>query len=107
MARDNSRVAQALLIIAREHSGCRFSSISIVAAFQAKFIFNVYSDFAVINYSPLKIRCFFGFTAMPRTRRRRSFGSFGQKTQANSKLPASSPIRLCPRQSSVFSHYTS
>jgi hypothetical protein len=50
---------------------CRFSSISRVAAFHAKFIFNVYSDFAVINYSPLKIRCFFGFTAMPQTRRRR------------------------------------
>lgn len=32
--------------------------------------------------------------------------SAGQKTHANSKLPAFSPIRLWPRQSSVFSHYT-
>ena len=28
----------------------RFSAISIVAAFQAKFIFNVYSDFALIRF---------------------------------------------------------
>jgi hypothetical protein len=71
-----ARALRPLLLLSRRHelysAGlCRFSSISIVAAFQAKFIFNVYSDFAVINYSPLKIRCFFGFTAMPRTRRRR------------------------------------
>ena len=75
------------------------SSISIVAAFQAKFIFNVYSDFAVINYSPLKIRCFFGLAAMPRGGVE---GSFCQKTESNGKLPAAGPLRLSPRQSKVY-----
>ena len=68
---ETEKLRRAILSGAGALVGCRFSSISIVAAFQAKFIFNVYSDFAVINYSPLKIRCFFGFTGMPRTRRRR------------------------------------
>jgi len=30
-------------------------------------------------------------------------GSFCQKTEANSKLPVSGPMRLCPRQSKVYS----
>jgi hypothetical protein len=30
-------------------------------------------------------------------------GSSCQKTEANSKLPASDPIRLCPRQSKLIS----
>jgi hypothetical protein len=71
-------------------AGVVFLQLGIVAAFQANFIFNGYSDLAIINYSPLKIRCFFGFAAMPR----RGVGaSFGQKSQANSKLPASTPIQ--------------
>jgi hypothetical protein len=28
--------------------------------------------------------------------------SFGQKTEANSKLPASGPMGLCPLQSKVY-----
>jgi hypothetical protein len=70
IAVSSSGFTSGALAKARQY-GCRLSSISIVAAFQAKFIFNVYSDFAVINYSPLKIRYFFGFAAMPRTMRRR------------------------------------
>jgi hypothetical protein len=54
-------------------------------AFQAKCIFNGYSDFALIRSSPLEICCFFGFAAMPRLG---VGGSFGQKTEADCKLPA-------------------
>ena len=41
---ETEKLRRAILSGAGALVGCRFSSISIVAAFQAKFIFNVYSD---------------------------------------------------------------
>jgi hypothetical protein len=54
----------------------------------------------VLNYvSPLKIRCFFGFAAMPR----RGIGGFFRRTdRADSRLPAAAPVRLTFAKSKVF-----
>jgi hypothetical protein len=49
-------------------------------------------EFFLNYFTPLKIRCLLGFAAMPR---RGVEESSRQKTEANSKLRVSDPIRLC------------
>ena len=66
---------------------------------QGQLIFNEGRNFLLNYVSPLKIRCFFGFAAMPR----RGIGGFFRRTdRADSRLPASVPVRLTLAKSKVF-----
>src|SRR5208282_6718870 len=61
------------------------SLMNAAEAFRGGISFSFVQEFCLNYVSPLKIRCFFGFAAMPRPGVE---GSFCRTTEAKSKLPS-------------------